>query len=123
MPNSYFLSELPEGVIDVAEANLRRQKCLSPEGLVGVFTLDELVRDSRGKFSTAHITAPALNFCFGVKIPYPEEHLKVTPIGKPRNSYKDYLTDFEYSKLKKPNHNNPEEMDPSFHEVLFGLGA
>ncbi len=118
---SYFFSNISPEVIDVVESNLRRQKSLSPEGLVGVFTLEELEKDPRGMFGTAHITAPALNHCFETNIPYPEEYLRVSVEGIPRESYTGYLLDFEYSKVRKPNHNDPSKEDPSFHEVIFGV--
>jgi len=117
---SYFDSEISERAMKIAVSNLRRQKSLTPEGLTGVFTLKELEKDTRGKLSTAHMTAPVLNYKFGIKIPYPEEHIKATPIGTPRNSFRDYLTDFEYSRVRKPNHNNPKETDPSFYDIVFG---
>jgi hypothetical protein len=117
---SYFVSELPESVFRVVESNLRRQKAIVTEGLVGVFTLDELVYDSRKELSTAHNTAPALNLFFGVDIPYPTQ-IQSHPIGVPKDSFADYLVDFEYSRVKTPNHNDPTKTDPSFREVLFGV--
>jgi hypothetical protein len=117
---SYFFSDISAEAIKVAESNLRRQKCLTPEGLTGVFTLEELESDSRGQFSTAHITAPVLNYRFGTNIPFPSEFLRVSPIGKPRDSYRDYLEEFEYSTKRTPNHNDPTKMDPSFYQVIFG---
>ena len=116
---SYFISELPDEVFETVESNLRRQKALVTEGLCGVYTLDELLNDPRGELSTAHITAQALNYTFGTIIPYPP-HIKATPIGPPRQFFKDYLTEFEYLKDKKPNHNDPSKFDPSFHDVIFG---
>ena len=116
---SYFKSLVPEKVIDLAISNIRRHKSLVTEGLVGVFTLGELESDSRKELTTAHMTAPALNQLFDADIPYPPQ-LKAEPIGIPRNSFQDYLSDFEYSKIKKPNHNDPSKTDPSFYEAVFG---
>lgn len=116
---SYFQSNLSPDVIECAESNLRRQKTLSSEGLTGVFTLEELANDSRGELATAHATAHVLNYFFpGICLPT-VKHLKVNSIGEPRDSFQDYLNDFQYSQERKPNHNNPEKQDPSFYDVLF----
>lgn len=117
---SCWYSEIPQEVIELVEANLRRQKTLTPEGLTGVFTLDELVNDPRGKLSTAHFTAPVLNYRFGINIPYPKEHFRAYAIGEPWGSYRDYLCDFEYDKTKRQNPNDPTKMEPSFYETVFG---
>lgn len=94
---SAFYTVLPTEVIEAAESNLRRCRRLSPEGLTGVFTLDELANDPvKGDLSTAHATAPILNRFFGSKIPYPSQ-LTAEPIGQVRDSFRDYLTDFEYA--------------------------
>jgi hypothetical protein len=98
---SFFLSEVPQDVIEYAERNINNMplnfcRRLSTEGLTGVFTLDQLANDPvKGNLSTAHATAPILNHYFGSRIPYPHE-LNAEPIGKVRESYQDYLSDFEY---------------------------
>ena len=117
---SYFHNQISKEVIECVESNLRRQKTLTPEGLTGVYTIDELVNDARGKFSTAHITAHALNKYFDSNIPHPSE-IQANPLGEPRKSFREYLSDFEYSKEQKPNHNNPEKKDPSFYDILFNF--
>jgi len=53
---------------------------------------------------------------FGTNISYPSA-LSVSEIGLVRDSFQDYLEDFEYSKERNPK--KPEK--PSFHEVLFGV--
>ena len=116
---SYFFSEISEETLGIVESNLRRQKTLTTEGLVGIFSLGELENDPRGQLTTAHATAPVLNYAFGSSILHPSE-IKIKALGLPRSSFQDYLTDFEYSKEQKPNHNNPSKMDPSFYEVVFG---
>jgi len=95
---SAFYSEISEEAIETAESNLRRVRRLSPEGLTGVFTLDELANDlMKGNLSTAHATPPILNHFFNTNIiPYPSE-LKAEPIGQVRDAFRDYLSDFSYN--------------------------
>ncbi len=99
---SAFYSEVPFFIIEKVRENLRNGKNIPTEGLVGVFTLEDLANSPRGEFSTAHITAHILNWKYGSKIPHPKQ-LTAEPIGLPRKSYKDYLSDFEYDNenLKK----------------------
>jgi hypothetical protein len=99
---SAFYSEVPLFIIENVKENLKNGKNIPTEGLVGVYTLRQLEDHPRGEFSTAHITAPILNWKFGSKIPHPKQ-LTAEPIGLPRRSFKDYLSDFEYDNenLKK----------------------
>lgn len=94
---SAFLSPITPEAIEIAERNIRDGKNIPTEGLVGVFTLDQLINNERGEFSTAHATAPSLNWYFQSKIPFPSQ-LHVEPIGPPRPSFSSYLQDFEYLK-------------------------
>ena len=116
---SYFSTILTEKTFDIINSNLRRQKSLVTEGLVGIFSLSELENDPRGPFSTAHPTAPVLNYLFNTAIPYPEQ-IKASPIGIPKKSFTDYLNDFTYSKESRLNHLNPTIIKSSIHEILFG---
>ena len=94
---SAFESEISEIAMEVAESNIRRLRRLSPEGLTGVFTLEELTNDPvKRNLSTAHATAPILNSFFNANIPYPPE-LTAEPIGEVRDSFRDYLCDFDYA--------------------------
>jgi len=103
---SYFQNEIPQNVMECAESNLRRQLRLCSEGLTGVFTLEELANDSRGDLTTAHITAHILNYRFpNANIPQ-NTNLVTSEIGLPRNSFQDYLPDFDYA--------------PDFATKLFG---
>jgi len=99
---STFYSEVPFFVIQRVLKNLSTGKNIPTEGLTDVFTLRELESSPRGEFSTAHITAHILNWKFGSNIPHPRQ-LTAEPIGLPRKTYKDYLSDFEYNNenLKK----------------------
>lgn len=106
---SSFLALIPEEAIECAEDNIGNLpldlcKRMSTEGLTGVFTLDQLANDPvKGKLSTAHATAQVLNHffesrnhIFTPKIPFPSE-MTSEPIGQVRNSYQDYLCDFDYA--------------------------
>ena len=94
---SAFYAKVGKEVIEAAESNLRRCRRLSPEGLTGIFTLDELANDFvKGELSTAHATAPILNHYFDSRIPFPKQ-LKAEHIGQVRDSFSDYSTEFQYS--------------------------
>lgn len=93
---STFIARISGGVIELAERNIKDRKNLTTEGLVGVFSIGELAKHLKGEFSTAHATAPILNYRFGSSIPYPKA-LTAEPIGMPRRSFKDYTCDFEYN--------------------------
>ena len=96
LPLSRFYSEIKPEVIEAVEANLRRCRRLSTEGLTGVFTIDELTNDPvKGNLSTAHATAPILNHYFGSRIPFPRQ-LTSEAISKVRLSFKNYQSDFVY---------------------------
>ena len=111
---SVFYSLVGDDAIECAEENILKNKTLSNEGNLGVFTLDDLINRELGKFSVAHAAAPILNKYFGVLIPYPEE-LKIESMQtQPRNSFQDYLEDFKYSDVK------PKPDKPSFRETVFG---
>lgn len=96
---SVFYTSISGEVIECAEKNIRDGRNVPTEGLIGVYTLDELAKSSRGEFSTAHITAHILNWKYGSSIPHPKQ-LSADPIGLPRKSFKDYTTDFEYNEEK-----------------------
>jgi len=93
---STFFSLISGEVIERAERNIKEDKHLTTEGLAGVFTLDELIHSPRREFSTAHATAPILNYRFESKIPYPKE-IVARPIGPTRRSFSDYLPDYSYN--------------------------
>jgi len=116
---SAFLSGISKHAFDIARSNLANGKTLTTEGLSGIFSLVQLEQDPREEFATAHATAPIINYFLNSGIPYPEQ-IQATPIGEPRNTFQEYLRDFEYSRQVKPNHNNPQKLDPSFHETVFG---
>ncbi len=99
---SVFHTTLCGDVIEMIEDGLSKQYNFTTEGLLGVFSLEDLEESPRGEFSTAHITAHILNWKYGSKIPHPKQ-LTAEPIGLPRKTYRDYLSDFEYSQenLKK----------------------
>jgi len=94
---SGFYTQVPLVTMDIVETNLRRCRRLCTEGLTGVFTIDELSHDRvKGRLSTAHATAPMINYLFGSNIPHPDE-LSATPIGQVRPTFQDYLADFNYA--------------------------
>lgn len=96
---STFIAEVSPDVIECAEANLRRIRRFTTEGLSGVFTLEELTYDPvKKELSTAHGSAPILNHFFYSKIPHPSE-IKANPIGNVRDLYCDYLPDFIYNEI------------------------
>lgn len=100
---SAFYNEISGRAIEIAEKNIRENRHLTTEGVVGVFTLEDLCSSDKKEFSTAHAAAPIINYKFnGANIPYPSA-LTAEPIGQTKKFFKDYLTDFEYNseKLKK----------------------
>ncbi len=96
---SAFHAPISGEIIECVEKNLRDKKNIPTEGLVGIYTLDELTNSSKGEFSTAHITAHILNWLLDSKIPHPRQ-LSANPLGMPRRSFKDYTPDFIYSEEK-----------------------
>jgi len=92
---SAFYAEVSSLVIGCVDRNIQRGKNIPTEGIAGIYTLRQLENHPRGEFSTAHITAHILNWKFGSKIPHPKQ-ITAEPIGLPRNTYDDYLSDFEY---------------------------
>lgn len=92
---SAFYTEIPEQVINSIDIGLKNNQNFVTEGLIGVFSLNELEDNPRGEFSTAHLTAHILNWKFGSKILHPIQ-LTAEPLGMPRKSYESYLSDFEY---------------------------
>jgi len=93
---STFYSVVPGEIIECVQRNIGEKKEMTTEGFLGVFSLEELTAHERGEFSTAHATAPILNYMFGSRIPHPKQ-IVAEPIGRIRRAYKDYLSDFEYN--------------------------
>lgn len=93
--SAFYTAVSPE-VIELVEKNIRDGRNIPTEGLVGVFTLEQLANHKRGEFSTAHLTAQILNWKFQTGIPSPKQ-LVSEPIGLPRRAFSYYLPDFEYS--------------------------
>ena len=92
---STFYSEISEKIVHCVEKNIMNGKHIFSEGTQGVFTLEQLAHNPRGKFFAAHATAHILNWRYSSKIPYPEQ-IVVEAIGSPRKKFKDYLNEFTY---------------------------
>jgi len=99
---SVFYAEIPEAAVKIVENSTKNLENLTTEGNLRVFNYDELRFSPRKEFSTAHATAPIINYKFGLNIPYPSA-VHIEAIGNPKRFYSEYLTDFEYNteKLKK----------------------
>lgn len=112
---SVFYSQISSDAVECAQENISRNKTLSNEGFVGIFTLDDLVKSELGEFAVAHAAAPMINlFYFDCNIPYPQD-VHVEPLSEPiRKSFRDYLEDFKYSTEE------PKPGKPSFSEIVFG---
>jgi hypothetical protein len=90
---SAFYCSIDRKIFDIAKKNIDNGKRLTTEGRIGVFNLEQLIKG--GKFSTAHLTAPILGDYFNVNMPYPEE-IKFISLSLPRDSFEEYLSDFNY---------------------------
>ncbi|MBR9705297.1 hypothetical protein GOV12_07830 [Candidatus Pacearchaeota archaeon] len=107
---SVFTTEIPDSVIETVWHNTGRKRgnmesyCknlvdrrrFTPEGLTGIFTIDDLTTDPRDKLTTAHATAPILNDFFNASISFPNE-ITISRYGSPRETYLDYTDEFQYA--------------------------
>jgi hypothetical protein len=93
---STFYLRVPSDIIECVQRNIGKKKEMTTEGFFGIFSLEELTHHERGEFSTAHASAPILNYMFGSRIPHPRQ-ISAEPVGNVRRAYKDYLGDFEYN--------------------------
>lgn len=90
--DSFFIARVQPSLFRKIDEELRRGNELVNEGFARIFTSQEITSSAvRG----AWVTPAALEQCLQTKIPQ-YDWIRVHPIGVPRNSYKDYKTEFTY---------------------------
>lgn len=92
---SVFHSRIPQELFEIARENINEGRSLVNDGFLRITSLDELVS---GNPLCAWATGRVLEYHFNERIPNPEG-ITATPIGMPRDCFKDYLVDFEYARF------------------------
>lgn len=92
---SVFHSRIPQELFEIARGNLNEGRSLVNDGFLRITSLDELVS---GNPLCAWATGRVLDYHFKLEIPNPEG-ITATPIGMPRDCFKDYLVDFKYARF------------------------
>ncbi len=93
--HSVFGAEVSQEVFECVKYNINAGRRFFTEGFVGIYNPRQL--EMAGEFSTAHATAPILNYFLDSKIPYPEE-IRLSRLNNGvRELYSDYDNDFEHS--------------------------
>ncbi|MDO8509326.1 MAG: hypothetical protein Q7S27_06625 [Nanoarchaeota archaeon] len=92
--NSVYKASIGQDVLECIQDNINAGKRFYTEGFVGIHNMKQL--EAAGEFSTAHATAPILNYYFGTNIPSPPE-IKVSKVGNVRQLYSHYSEDFPHA--------------------------
>lgn len=93
---SVYLSRISDKVFDIIHKNINDGKSLTNEGLLKIVSLEEL---KKGSVPRAWAAQGILSIFFIREGIYTEDYNigSIQSInGKPRNSYRDYLKDFDY---------------------------
>ena len=90
---SVFISYIPQEIFEEIRISILNGEKIMSEGAAGIFAIRDLIKG--GLYSTANTTPPILSEYFGVKIPKPDEVTAVRMVTPVRDSFEDYMKEFE----------------------------
>ncbi len=93
---SAFISRTKQDIFELAKNNIRIGKSIKNEGLANICNIEEIIA---GRYLCAWATGCALADYKNTNIPNPYNILAIS-IGQPKNSMKEYLSEFKYKNLK-----------------------
>jgi len=92
---SVFISYIPQEIFEKIRISILNGEKIMSEGAAGIFSINDLIKG--GIYSTAIVTPPILSEYFGVEIPKPDEVTAVRMVTPVRDSFRDYMEEFEYA--------------------------
>jgi|SRR3989338_3215779 len=89
---SVYLTNLNSGVFEIIRENLNFGKSIKNEGFPRIININKL---KKGNPLTAAATGLIIGYFLKTHLPNPEL-IVFAPLGKPRDSFSEYLIEFEY---------------------------